>query len=314
MTQRTVPCVIILLILENGEVERAMEKLIFLNGRMVPEKQAVVSIFDHGFLYGDGVFEGIRAYNGRVFKLVEHIDRLYDSAHSIMLPISYTKDEMIKNVVDTVNANNLNDAYIRLIVSRGTGDLGLDPEKCSGGIVAIIADTIALYPKEFYEEGLSVVTVATRSKSVDSLSPQIKSLNYLNNIMVKAEANRSGVLEAIMMTSQGYVCEGSGDNIFIYKKGKLTTPPSYLGILEGITRNTVIEIAKEEGIFVEERPFTRHDLYVADECFLTGTAAEVIPVTNVDTRVIGRGKAGMITLRLMKRFRELTRSEGTPLH
>ncbi|MFO7951716.1 MAG: branched-chain-amino-acid transaminase [Bacillota bacterium] len=291
-----------------------MEKLIFLNGEMVPEKQAVVSIFDHGFLYGDGVFEGIRAYNGRVFKLVEHIDRLYDSAHSIMLPIPYTREEMIKNVVDTVNANNLNDAYIRLIVSRGTGDLGLDPFKCASGIVAIIADTITLFPKEFYEEGLSVITVSTRSKAVDALSPQIKSLNYLNNIMVKAAANSAGVLEAIMMTSQGYVCEGSGDNIFIYKNGKLITPPSYLGILEGITRNAVIEIAKEEGILVEEKPFTRHDLYVAEESFLTGTAAEVIPVTNVDNRVIGRGKAGMITLRLMKRFRELTQSEGTPLH
>jgi len=290
-----------------------MGRKIFMNGRIVDEKEAVISVFDHGYLYGDGVFEGIRVYNGRVFKLEEHIKRMFESAHSIMMSIPYEPQTLVKAVIDTVNANNLRDAYIRVIVSRGVGDLGLDPFKCKNTQVVIIADKIALFPEGLYDQGLSVVTVATRRNAADALDPKIKSLNYLNNVLVKIEANRAGVLEAIMMTSQGYVCEGSGDNIFIYRKGKLITPPPYLGILEGITREAIIDLAAEEGIQVEEVPFTRHDLYVADECFLTGTAAEVIPVTEADNRVIGDGKPGVVTRLLMERFRELTRKEGISL-
>ena len=291
-----------------------MSRVIYMNGKLVPEKEAVVSVFDHGFLYGDGVFEGIRAYHGRIFKLEEHVKRLFESAHSIMLPIPGDHDHMVRAVVDTVNANNLNDAYIRIVVSRGVGDLGLDPQKCKESQVVIIADKIKLFPEELYEKGLSVVTVATRRNSADALDPKIKSLNYLNNILVKLEANRAGVLEALMMTGQGYICEGSGDNIFIYKKGKLITPPPYLGILEGITRETILQLARQEEIQIDEAPFTRHDLYVAEECFLTGTAAEVIPVTEVDRRIIGSGKPGPITRRLMERFQALTRKEGFSLH
>ncbi len=290
-----------------------MSRIIFMNGKMVPENEAVISVFDHGYLYGDGVFEGIRAYNGRVFKLEEHVQRLYESAHSIMLTINYSKEDMIQAVVDTVNANKLRDAYIRLVVSRGAGDLGLDPRKCKESQVVIIADKIVLYPEELYEKGLTVITVATRRNVADALEPKLKSLNYLNNIHAKIEANRAGVLEALMMSSQGYICEGTGDNVFIFRKGKLLTPPPYLGILEGITREAVIELAKDEGIPLEEAPFTRHDVYVSDECFLTGTAAEVIPVIEADMRTIGTGKPGPVTRRLMDRFRILTQNEGTPL-
>ncbi len=290
-----------------------MNRIIFMNGKLVPEQEAVISVFDHGYLYGDGVFEGIRAYNGRVFKLEEHVRRLYESAHSIMLKIPYSQEEMIKAVVDTVNANKLTDAYIRLVVSRGVGDLGLDPRKCKEAQVVIIADKIVLYPEELYDEGLTVITVATRRNIADALDPKLKSLNYLNNIHAKIEANRAGVLEALMTNSQGYISEGTGDNIFIYRKGKLITPPPYLGILEGITREAVIELAQEEGIPLQEAPFTRHDVYVADECFLTGTAAEVIPVIEADMRTIGTGKPGPVTRTLMEKFRELTQTTGTPL-
>ena len=280
---------------------------------MVPDEKAVISVFDHGLLYGDGVFEGIRAYNGRVFRLVEHIRRLYESAHSILLTIPLSQEEMIKAVVDTVNANKLRDAYIRLVVTRGVGDLGMDPRKCKQAQVFIIADKITLYPEELYEKGLDVITVATRRNIAEALEPKIKSLNYLNNIHAKIEANRAGVLEALMLTNQGYICEGTGDNIFIYRRGELLTPPTYLGILEGITREAIIELATREGIPLREVPFTRHDLYVSEECFLTGTAAEVIPVIEVDQRLIGSGKPGPITKRLIKLFRELTQNEGTPL-
>jgi len=286
---------------------------IYLNGKMVPDEEAVISVFDHGLLYGDGVFEGIRAYNGRVFRLVEHIRRLYESAHSILLTIPLSQEEMIKAVVDTVNANKLRDAYIRLVVTRGVGDLGMDPRKCKQAQVFIIADKITLYPEELYDKGLEVITVATRRNIAEALEPKIKSLNYLNNIHAKIEANRAGVLEALMLTNQGYICEGTGDNIFIYRRGELLTPPVYLGILEGITREAIIELAAREGIPLREVPFTRHDLYVSEECFLTGTAAEVIPVIEVDQRLIGSGKPGPITKRLIKLFRELTQNEGTPL-
>jgi len=280
---------------------------------MVPDEEAVISVFDHGLLYGDGVFEGIRAYNGRVFRLAEHIRRLYESAHSILLAIPLSQEEMIKAVIDTVNANQLRDAYIRLVVTRGVGDLGMDPRKCKQAQVFIIADKITLYPVELYEKGLEVITVATRRNIAEALEPKIKSLNYLNNIHAKIEANRAGVLEALMLTNQGYICEGTGDNVFIYRRGELLTPPAYLGILEGITREAIIELAAREGIPLRDVPFTRHDLYVSEECFLTGTAAEVIPVIEVDQRLIGSGKPGPITKRLIKLFRDLTQNEGTPL-
>ncbi|HOB87087.1 MAG TPA: branched-chain-amino-acid transaminase [Bacillota bacterium] len=291
-----------------------MSRLVFINGKMVPRQEAGVSVFDHGFLYGDGVFEGIRAYNGRIFRLKEHIRRLYQSAHHIMLEMPYDEETMARNVVETVRANHLKDAYIRVVVSRGVGDLGLDPRKCKECSVVIIADSIVLYPDELYEQGLKVISVPTRRNAVDALDPQIKSLNYLNNILVKIEANQAGVMEAIMLNRDGYVTEGSGDNLFIVRRGNLITPPSYLGILEGITRNAVIELARKEGLTVLEAPFTRHDLYIAEECFLTGTAAEIIPVIEVDMRRIGTGRPGPITRRLMESFRELARSEGTPVY
>lgn len=290
-----------------------MTRIIFLDNALVPEEEAVVSVFDHGFLYGDGVFEGIRAYNGRVFRLAEHVNRLFESAHHIMLPIPHSREGMAEAIVRTIKANNLKDAYIRVVVSRGVGDLGLDPRKCKSSRVVIIVDKIVLYPPELYIKGLSVITVATRRNVADALDPKIKSLNYLNNILVKLEANRAEVLEALMLTGNGYVSEGSGDNVFIYRKGALITPPTYLGVLEGITREAVMNLARAEGAAVMESPFTRHDVYTADECFLTGTAAEVIPVIEVDARTIGSGTPGPVTRRLMERFHHLTQTEGVPL-
>lgn len=284
--------------------------IIYLDGRFVPEEEACVSVFDHGLLYGDGVFEGIRAYNGKVFKLKEHIDRLYESARSIDLSIELTKEQMARVVLDTVAKNGLKDAYIRLVVSRGRGDLGLDPRKCSKSLVFCIAAQIELYPRWVYENGLEIVTVATRRNIPEAVNPRIKSLNYLNNILAKIEANRAQVMEALMLNYEGYVAEATGDNIFIVKKGALITPPPSVGILEGITRATVMELAKKINLTVEEKLFTRHDVYVADECFLTGTAAEVVPVVKVDGRSIGTGKPGQITLQLMRMFRELTAIEG----
>ena len=295
-------------------METKEENKVFLNGKLVPASAAQVSVFDHGYLYGDGVFEGIRAYNGRIFKLSEHVERLYHSAHSLMLEIPYTRAQMETVVMDTVKANALKDAYIRIVVSRGTGDLGLDPNKCSHATVVIIADSITLFPEKLYREGLQVITVPTRRNIADALDPQIKSLNYLNNIMVKMEANQAGVLEAIMLNNQGLVTEGSGDNIFICRHGKLVTPPPYLGILKGITRDTVIAIAEKEGISVEETPFTRHELYVADECFLTGTAAEVIPVIEVDGRKIGEGVPGEMSQKLIAAFRAYVQEDGTAVY
>ncbi len=287
---------------------------VFLNDKLVAEKDAKVSVFDHGFLYGDGVFEGIRVYNGRVFKLKEHIKRLFDSARAIMLEIPYGIEEMEEIVKKTVRENNLLDAYVRVVVSRGTGDLGLDPRKCKKAQVVVIADSITLFPDELYEEGLKVITVNTRRNIPDALPPQIKSLNYLNNILVKIEANQAGVLEAIMLNNNGFVTEGSGDNIFIMKKGKLLTPPFYMGILEGVTREIVINLAKEMEMVVEESPFTCYDLYIADECFLTGTAAEIIPVIEVDGRSIGKGKPGKVTRQLMKMFKEQTGNSGEEVY
>ncbi|MBX6394397.1 MAG: branched-chain-amino-acid transaminase [Alicyclobacillaceae bacterium] len=285
-------------------------QLIYLNGEFVPPERAVVSVFDHGFLYGDGIFEGIRAYGGNIFRLRQHIVRLYESAKSILLQIPLTMEEMEQAVAETVRRNHLKDAYIRLVVSRGPGDLGLDPRNCKGPNIVIIADQIKLYPAEFYEQGMRVVTVPTRRNNPDALNPKIKSLNYLNNVLTKIEAARAGALEALMLNQDGYVCEGSGDNVFIVKNGKVITPPTYLGALEGITRNAIIEICEKEGIPVAEQPFTRHDVYVADECFLTGTAAEVVPVVEVDGREIGRGVPGELTKLLTEKFRALTLVDG----
>lgn len=286
---------------------------VYIDGKWYPKEEAKVSVFDHGFLYGDGVFEGIRAYNGRVWKLTEHLDRLYDSAKSIWLEIPISWKEMEEVVLETLRRNNLKDAYIRLVVSRGFGDLGLDPRKCKMATVVCIADSIQLYPPEVYTAGMKVISVGTRRNPVDTLSPQIKSLNYLTGIMAKISAITLGYPEVIMLNNNGYVCEGTGDNIFIIKKGKILTPPAYLGILPGITRNSVLEMAKEMGYSAEEGVFTLHDLYTADECFLTGTAAEVIPVIQADGRPIGTGTPGPVTTSLIGKFREQTVTQGTPI-
>ncbi len=290
------------------------ERIIYMNGEFVSEENAKVSVFDHGFLYGDGIFEGIRAYAGNVFRLKEHIDRLYDSAKSIMLHMTMTKEEMSQNVVETIRKNNLDDAYIRLVVSRGKGDLSLDPQSCKEPQVVIIASKIKLFSEEMHEKGLKIITVPTRRNSPDALNPKIKSLNYLNNVLVKIEANLAGVGEALMLNSDGYVAEGSGDNLFIVKNNKLYTPPSYIGALEGITRQAIIDLAKKNNYEMLEQPFTRHDVYVADEAFLTGTAAEVIAVSEVDGRVIGNGSQGPITKHLLKEFQQLVTEDGVKVY
>jgi len=284
---------------------------IYINGKFYDRENAKISVFDHGLLYGDGVFEGIRVYNRLVFKLNEHIDRLYESSHSIMLKIPLSKDQMIKAVISSLKENKLTDAYIRLIVTRGEGDLGLDPRKCIGKeTVIIIADKIALYPQRLYKEGMNIITVSTTRNAHEALNPQIKSLNYLNNIMAKIEATNCGYEEALMLNDSGYVAECTGDNIFIVKNNELYTPPECMGALSGVTRETVLAMARNAKVQTHEHVFTRHELYVADECFLTGTAAEIIPVVKVDGRVIGSGKPGKLTLELMKKFKELTRREG----
>ena len=283
---------------------------IFLGGEFVKKEDAVVSVFDHGFLYGDGVFEGIRVYSGNVFRLDAHLKRLFESAQSIMLKIPYTQEELTQLIVDTIRKNELDSAYIRVVVSRGKGNLGLDPSSCPKPNVIIIAEQLALYPKEFYERGIKIASVASRRNRPDVLSPQVKSLNYLNNILVKLEANQAGVQEALMLNDQGYVTEGSADNIFIVKNGVIYTPPVYLGALEGITRNAIIDVARAKGYEVKESPFTRHDVYVADEVFLTGTAVEVIAVISVDGREISGGKPGSITNDLLEEFRKIVTTDG----
>ena len=288
---------------------------IYLNGQLVDHEKAVISVFDHGLLYGDGIFEGIRAYNGRVFKLDEHIDRLFNSARAILLEIPLSKKALEEAVVTTLRANRLRDAYIRLVVTRGEGDLGLDPRHCGKPTIVIITDKIALYPKEYYEKGLSVITSAIKRNIPEALNPSIKSLNYLNNVLAKAEASRSNVPEAILLNREGYVTECTGDNIFVVKENTLVTPPTWAGTLEGITRNIVMDIAKNRlKLLVKEDVFTPYHVYVGDEVFLTGTAAEVVPVTEVDGRIIGEGKPGKTTLKLMKEFRELTRITGVPIY
>ncbi|MDR2457106.1 MAG: branched-chain-amino-acid transaminase [Clostridiales Family XIII bacterium] len=287
---------------------------IFFDGKLVEKKDAKVSVFDHGFLYGDGIFEGIRAYNGRVFRLKEHLERLWASAKAINLEIPIHKKEMEKVLIKTLLANKLNDAYVRLIVTRGCGDLGLDPRNSAKPSIIIIADEIKIYPEEFYDRGMEVVTVSTRRIRQDSLSPNIKSLNYLNNILAKMQAVKSGVAEAIMLNAEGYVVECSADNIFIVKNEILYTPSGSDGALIGITRDAVIELAKNKSkIPVKEGCLSLYDVHTADECFLTGTAAEVVPVVAVDSRTIGDGKPGKITNKLIKEFKSLARSSGTPI-
>lgn len=283
---------------------------IYLDGKLLDSKKAYISVFDHGLLYGDGVFEGIRTYDGLIFRLKEHIDRLYKSAGAIELNIPLTRPEMIKAVIMTLRANRLKDSYIRLVVTRGEGDLGLDPRKCAKPTVFIITDKIKLYPEEFYKKGLEIVTAATRRNLPQALDPRIKSLNYLNNILAKLDAIKSGTEEAIMLTYDGYVAECTGDNLFIVNNRELSTPPADIGALEGITRDAVIGIAKKMDIPFYEKKLRMDDVYSASEVFLTGTAAEIIPVVRIDRRKIGGGKPGAVTLRLTKEFRKLTKVDG----
>ena len=287
-------------------------RLVYLNGKFVPEEQAMVSVFDHGFLYGDGVFEGIRAYDGRVFRLEDHVRRLFDSAQAIMLKIPISQEEMAQAILETLRKNNLRDAYIRPIVSRGYGDLGLDPNKCPMPSVIIIAVEWGAMYGDLYEIGLTAVSVSVRRNSPDSLPPNIKSLNYLNNILAKIEANIKGGNEAIILDSRGLVSEGSGDNIFVIKNGEISTPHT-INNLKGITRDAVMELAEIRGNPIKEKELGLFDLYTADEVFVTGTAAEVAPVTKIDGRTIGDGKPGPITKELIAAFRELTRSTGTAI-
>jgi len=280
---------------------------VYINGELIDKEHARISVFDHGFLYGDGVFEGIRAYNGKVFKMKEHVDRLFDSAAAIELKVPVTKEQYAAAIESTLKANNLRDAYVRAIVTRGIGTLGLNPRTCAGASVVIITDSITLYPKELYENGLSVITVSTIRNHPNALDPRIKSLNYLNNILAKIEGLNAGVEEAIMLNIQGYVAECTGDNIFIVKDAALITPPLSAGILDGITRHTVMDLAAARTMTVREENITRYDLFTADECFLTGTAAELIPVVKIDGRLVADGKPGPVTLQLLGDFRKLTR-------
>jgi len=283
---------------------------IYLNGTLVEKEKAHISVFDHGLLYGDGVFEGIRTYDGLIFRLKEHIDRLYKSADAIELKIPMTKIDMIGAVITTLKANRLKDAYIRLVVTRGVGDLGLDPRKCSKPTIFIITDKITLYPKEFYEKGLEIVTATTKRNFPQALDARIKSLNYLNNILAKIDAIKSGTEEAIMLTHDDYVAECTGDNIFIVSGCELLTPPTDIGALEGITRDAVITLAKKMDIPVYEKLLKMEDVYNASEVFLTGTAAEIIPVVRIDERRIANGKPGEITLRLIQEFKKITKVDG----
>ena len=297
-----------------GHAKAAKELAIYVDGKFFPQSEAKVSVFDHGLLYGDGIFEGIRFYNGRVFRLEEHHDRLWDSARSICLDIPISKAEMTEALLETIRQNGLRDGYIRQIVTRGVGNLGLNPAQCKRPSIIIIAATIALYPEDVYRNGLTIVTCATRRSGPATLNPAVKSLNYLNNVMARIEANLACADEALMLNDAGNVAECTADNVFIIKKGQIFTPPIAAGALRGITRSVVFEIAAELGIKITEADITRHDVFVADECFLTGTAAEVIPVIKADGRMIGTGKPGSISSRVIARFRELVRVGGTPIY
>lgn len=284
-----------------------MSLKIYISGTLYDKEDAKISVYDHGLLYGDGVFEGIRSYAGKVFRMERHLDRLWNSAKAIWLQIPMSKEEMSKAIYDTLKANGIEDGYIRVVVTRGAGTLGLDPNRCSNPQVIVIADKISLYPEELYRKGLEIVTVSTQRNHPAALSPRIKSLNYLNNILAKIEGLQAGCIEALMLNHKGEVAECTGDNIFLVREGRLLTPPNDAGILEGVTREAVMELARQAGVEVLEIPLTKHDVYIADECFLTGTAAEVIPVVKVDSRTIGNGCPGPITQNLFERFHELTR-------
>ncbi|MCA9237344.1 MAG: branched-chain-amino-acid transaminase [Planctomycetales bacterium] len=285
-----------------------MSRQVYLAGKLVPAEQATVSVFDHGLLYGDGVFEGLRSYGGKVFRLAEHVDRLYESALAICLKIPLSRDEMAAAINETVAANEIKDGYIRAVVTRGSGTLGLDPNRCSNPQIIIIADAIKLYPQEYYDNGLELITSSVIRNHPAALSPRIKSLNYLNNILAKIEGMKAGCIETLMLNHKGEVAECTGDNIFLVRHGKILTPSLDAGILEGVTRNAVIELAAAAGIEVRECAITQHDVYIANECFLTGTAAEIVPVVKVDDRVIGDGRPGAVTRQLTEQFHELVRA------
>ena len=291
-----------------------MNLKVYIDGTFYEQSEAKISVFDHGVLYGDGVFEGIRFYHDRVFRLDEHIDRLWDSAKAIALNIPLSREEMIESTLETIRQNDLHDGYIRLLVTRGVGSLGLSPDSCRRPSVIIIAATIALYPDSLYEKGLTMATCSVRRIPPAALSPRIKSMNYLNNILAKIEAQQAGAAEGVMLNEQGYVAECTGDNLFVIKKGVISTPPVNAGILAGVTRAVVFELANKNGIPIKEEDLTRYDILVADECFLTGTAAEVIAAVQLDRRPIGDGRPGPITLKLVEEFRGLTRSTGTPIY
>lgn len=285
--------------------------LVYINGEFFPPEEAKVSVFDHGFLYGDGIFEGIRSYNGRIFKLQEHLRRLYRGAKAIMMDIPMEQEQLAEVLQDCLRRSGLKDAYFRLIVSRGPGDLGLDPRQCKDGpSIIIIVDKIALYPPEMYQQGLKMITVTTRRNLPSALDPAIKSLNYLNNIIARIEVNQAGCFEGLMLNHEGSVTEATGDNIFIYRDGCLLTPPVSVGILEGITRQVVMDLARDMRIEFKEARMSVFDVYTAQECFLTGTAAEIVPVVELDGRKIGEGKPGKLTSELEQRFRILTQTEG----
>ncbi len=284
-----------------------MSLKIYIGGKLYNKEDAKISVYDHGLLYGDGIFEGIRSYNGKVFRMTEHLDRLWNSAKAIWLQIPMTKEEMAKAIEDTLAVNGIKDGYIRVVVTRGVGTLGLDPNRCDNPQVIIIADKISLYPEELYQKGLEIITVSVMRNHPAALSPRIKSLNYLNNILAKIEGIQAGCIEALLLNHKGEIAECTGDNIFLVRQGVLMTPPIDAGILEGVTRDVVIGLAKQAGIEVREIPLTKHDVYIADECFLTGSAAEVVPVVTVDSRTIGDGVPGPITQKLMSAFHKLTR-------
>ena len=293
--------------------------IVYINGRFVSEEEAKISVFDHGFLYGDGVFEGIKAYNGRIFALDDHVDRFYESAQSIQLELPLSRDEMKKAILETVRRNNLRDAYIRPVASRGKGALGLDPRSCPKATVVIIVDAEIRHPEDtsgtsLSQKGIKVISTTFRRNGPDVLSPRVKSTNYLNNILAKLQANAVGVQDAIFLNEQGFVCELTGDNLFIVKNSRVLTPPLWFGILDGVTRRVVLRIAKEMGLETVEEPLTLHDLYTSDECFCTATRIEVVPIVWVDGRQIGSGTPGLITTQLTKTFLEKANREGTPIY
>lgn len=286
---------------------------IYIDGEFYDQSEARISVFDHGLLYGDGIFEGIRFYNKRVFRLDEHLNRLFDSARAIALLPPWSREQIAEATLETIRRNELSDGYVRLVITRGVGDLGLSPNKCPKPTIFIIASKITLYPEEMYQNGLVLVTCATRRVAHGALSPMVKSLNYLNNIMAKIEAMNAGAGEGVLLNEEGYVSECTGDNIFVVKNGRIATPPISSGALAGVTRGVVFEMAAELGLSLTEPDLTRYDIYTADECFLTGTAAEIIPAVEYDSRPIGNGRPGPVTQRLIARFRELTATTGTAI-